>query len=311
LIRTFQPSAARRKPARADKPEMTLDRALSRAGMASRTVAAQWIAAGRVRVDGRVARDPQLWVAPERQRLTLDGQPLRRPRPMYWALHKPVGYITSHGDPRGRPTIYDLVGPQLEMPAWGDGDPRPASSAAQEKRDARHSRAGARAGKCSGGDPSPASSAAREKRDARRSRAGARANQWYFSVGRLDQDTSGLLLITNDSVFAERIANPELKVAKTYHVRVAPPMDAATLARLGGGLDIGRGERAAPCPVRALQRPGWIEIVLREGKNRQVRRMVEAVGHRVEELVRVRIGKLALGDLPSGKLRRIRPGDVI
>lgn len=281
MIRTFQPSATRRKPARADKPEMTLDRALSRAGLASRTVAAQWIAAGRVRVDGRVARDPQLWVAPERQRVTLDGQPLHRPQPMYWALHKPVGYITSHGDPRGRPTIYDLVSPQLEMPAWGDGDPRPASSAVQEKRDVR------------------------------RSRAGVRANPWYFSVGRLDQDTSGLLLITNDSVFAERIANPELKVAKTYHVRVAPPMDAATLARLGGGLDIGRGERAAPCPVRALQRPGWIEVVLREGKNRQVRRMVEAVGHRVEELVRVRVGKLALGNLPSGKLRRIRPSEVI
>ncbi|MGN6592936.1 MAG: pseudouridine synthase [Terriglobales bacterium] len=281
MIRTFQPEATRRKPARADKPEMTLDRALSRAGLASRTVAAQWIAAGRVRVDGRVARDPQLWVAPERQRVTLDGQPLRRPQPMYWALHKPVGYITSHGDPRGRPTIYDLVGPQLEMPAWGDGDPRPASSAVQDKRDARHSR------------------------------AGARAQQWYFSVGRLDQDTRGLLLITNDSVFAERVANPELKVAKTYHVRVAPPMDAATLARLGGGLDIGRGERAAPCAVRALKRPGWIEIQLREGKNRQVRRMVEAVGHRVEELVRVRIGKLALGDLPSGTLRRIRPSDVI
>jgi pseudouridine synthase len=281
---------------------MTLDRALSRAGLASRTVAAQWIAAGRVQVDGRVARDPQLWVAPERQHITLDGQPLQRPQPMYWALHKPVGYLTSHGDPRGRPTIYDLLGPQLEMPG-------------------------------------------QEKRDARLGRARARPYQWYFSVGRLDQDTSGLLLITNDSVFAERVANPELKVAKTYHVRVAPPMNAATLARLGGGLDIGRDERAAPCPVRAITPPSggsaapdwgggppsrrehkrdarqsragarandaWVEIVLREGKNRQVRRMVEAVGHRVEELVRVRVGKLALGDLPPGKLRRIRPADVI
>lgn len=268
MIRTFQPTATRRKPARADKPEMTLDRALSRAGLASRTVAAQWIAAGRVQVDGRVAHDPQQWVAPERQRITLDGQPLQRPQPMYWALHKPVGYLTSHGDPRGRPTIYDLLGPQLEMPG-------------------------------------------QEKREGRPNRARARPYQWYFSVGRLDQDTSGLLLITNDSVFAERVANPELKVAKTYHVRVEPPMNAATLARLGGGLDIGRDERAAPCPVRALKRSGWVEIVLREGKNRQVRRMVEAVGHRVEELVRVRIGKLALGDLPPGKLRRIRPADVI
>ncbi len=246
MIVKFAPAAAARKPARRDKPEMTLDRALSRAGAASRTDAARLIAAGRVRVEGRVARDPQAWVAPARQRIELDGRPLRRPQPLYLALHKPAGVITSHGDPRGRRTIYDLVGEQAS---------------------------------------------------------------WYFPVGRLDQDTRGLLLLTNDSVFADRIASPEGKVDKTYRVLAAPPLDDAELQRLRAGLDIGRGERSGPARVR---RAGLaVEITIREGKNRQVRRMIEALGHQVEDLLRIRVGKLRLGDLPEGRCRSFQPSDVI
>lgn len=251
MIRTFSPGGKpARKPARANKPEMTLDRALSRAGVASRTEAAQMIAAGRVRVDGRVCKDPQAWVAPARQRVLLDGQPLARPQLAYWALHKPAGVICSHGDKRGRKTIYDLVGD---------------------------------------------------------------LGTWYFSVGRLDQDTSGLLLLTNDSVFAERVASPEAKVSKTYHARCAPALSDAALAQLRQGLDIGRGERSAPAQVARLPRreANWITLTLREGKNRQVRRMVEAVGSEVAELVRVRIGKLELGTLPEGQTLSIRPSDVL
>ena len=247
MIRTFRPAPApAAKPPRRDKPEMTLDRALSRAGLASRTVAAEWITAGRVTVSGRVLRDPQAWVIPARQQIQLDGRPLRPPRRLYWALHKPAGVITSHGDPGGRPTIYDVVGEQAS---------------------------------------------------------------WYFPVGRLDQDTSGLLLLTNDSVFAERVANPATKVQKVYRATVDPPLSDAALARLGQGLDIGRGERAAPAPVRRLNGSA-IELTLREGKNRQVRRMVEAVGSRVIALERVQIGKLMLGSLAIGALRPIRPTDV-
>lgn len=230
---------------------MTLDRALSRAGIASRTEAAAIIAAGRVRVEGAVRRDPQAWVAPGRQRITLDGEALRRPKPLYFALHKPVGYITSHGDPEGRPTIYDLIGER---------------------------------------------------------------GSWLFPVGRLDRDTSGLLLLTNDSVFAERIANPQLKVTKTYRVKVAPPLREAQLERLRAGMDIGRGERTAPARAAWLRGNGrycWIELEIGEGKNRQVRRMIEALGHEVKQLVRVRIGKLELGTLRPGEVRAIRPGDVI
>ncbi|MGH9480816.1 MAG: pseudouridine synthase [Terriglobales bacterium] len=267
MIRKFQrapPPAP--KPARRNKPEMTLDRALSRAGVASRAAAAALIAAGRVSVEGRVLRDPQAWVAPARQPIRLDGQPLRRPRPVYFALHKPVGYITSHGDPCGRPTIYDLL---------------------------------------TGAGPSAASP---------RGPLMPRDCGWLFSVGRLDQDSSGLLLVTNDSVFAERIANPVAKVPKTYHVRSDSPLTPAEVARLRAGLEIGRGERSGPARVRPLPlRAGehWLEIEIREGKNRQVRRMLEAVGRRVLALTRVRIGKLALGNLPAGKIRHIRPRDVL
>ena len=250
MIRKHEPAAPARKAPRRDKPEMTLDRVLSRAGIASRTQAAAMIAAGRVAVDGVVRRDPEIWVAPARQRITLDGRELRQPRPLYFALHKPVGYITSHGDPEGRATIYDLLGNR---------------------------------------------------------------GSWLFPVGRLDRDTSGLLLVTNDSVFAERIANPALKVKKTYRVKVAPPLREKAVERLRGGLDIGRGERSAPARaewLRGNERACWIELEIGEGKNRQVRRMIEALGHRVEQLVRVRIGRLELGRLRPGELRPIRPNDV-
>jgi len=248
MIRTFAPTP-RRKPARADKPEMTLDRVLSRAGLASRTEAARLIASGRVQVGGRTLRDPNLWVAPARLAITLDGQPLTSPRRLYWAFHKPSGVLTSHGDPGGRPTIYDVVG---KLPTW------------------------------------------------------------YFPVGRLDLNTSGLLLLTNDSIFAERVANPEHKITKLYHVLPDAPLPDAALDLLRRGLEIGRGQHTAP--ARVLRLPGrspWLEIEIQEGMNRQVRRMLEAVGAQVQQLHRVRIGKLLLGDLPPGKLRRIRPQDVI
>lgn len=251
MIRKFQPTPRAPKPARRSKPEMTLDRVLSRAGVASRTAAGAMIGDGRVKVAGRVVRDPQTWVAPERQAVLLDGQPLPPPRRLYFALHKPVGYLTSHGDPQRRPTIYDL------MPE-GQG--------------------------------------------------------WLFPVGRLDLDTSGLLLVTNDSVFAERIANPSSGVAKTYRVRVEAALAEAELEQLRRGLDIGRGERSGPARARRVAHGAgqhWIELEIHEGKNRQVRRMLEALGHAVLALERVRIGRLGLGSQAAGSLRAIRPQDVL
>ena len=137
--------------------------------------------------------------------------------------------------------------------------------------------------------------------------------RWVFPVGRLDRDTSGLLIVTNDHRLGQRLTDPDQHVTKTYHVRVEGVPDAATLAVLRAGVTFGDGTRTRPARVRSLgsgREGAWLEVVLTEGKNRQVRRMGAAVGHEVRDLVRVRIGDLELGDLAPGRWRPLGPGDV-
>jgi pseudouridine synthase len=138
---------------------------------------------------------------------------------------------------------------------------------------------------------------------------------WVFPVGRLDRDTSGLLVLTNDHRLGERLTSPEHHVPKTYHARVAGLPDAEALRALREGLPLDDGTVTRPAKVRVLGTPRgegstWLEIVLTEGKNRQVRRMCAAVGHDVLELVRVRIGRLPLGDLAPGEWRELGPEEV-
>lgn len=132
---------------------------------------------------------------------------------------------------------------------------------------------------------------------------------WVFPVGRLDRDTAGLLILTNDHRLGQELTDPERHVPKTYHARVRGVPSAEALAVLREGATLEDGTRCRPARVRALgaARGGstWLEITLTEGKNRQVRRMCALVGHEVEELVRVRIGALALGELARGGWRRL------
>jgi 23S rRNA pseudouridine2605 synthase len=146
---------------------------------------------------------------------------------------------------------------------------------------------------------------------------GARALPgWVFPVGRLDRDTSGLLVLTNDHRLGERLTSPEHHVPKTYHARVAGVPDAEALRALREGLPLDDGRLTRPAKVRVLGIPRgeegttWLEIVLTEGKNRQVRRMGAAIGHEVRELVRVRIGRLGLGDLAPGEWRELGPDEI-
>jgi 23S rRNA pseudouridine2605 synthase len=130
-----------------------------------------------------------------------------------------------------------------------------------------------------------------------------------YPVGRLDADTTGLILLTNDGELANLLTHPRYEVPKTYRATLspAPVPDAAIAAlRLGVTLDDGR---TAPAQVRRLA-PSVLEVVLREGRKRQVRRMCEAVGHRVVALERVAIGPLELGDLPSAAHRRLSAAEV-
>jgi 23S rRNA pseudouridine2605 synthase len=232
------------------KRVMTLDRILSRFGLASRAAARNAISDGRIRVNGKVVRDPDLWIRPERDVLHLDGLRLRKARKIYLLFYKPKGVITSHGDPDGRKTVYDYLDPTLA---------------------------------------------------------------WVSPVGRLDRDTSGLLLMTNDTEFANRVTSPAFHVAKTYVVKVNGLMSDETIAALGKGVRMKRRDRAQPQSVRRVEDRGkytWLEVVLTEGKNREVRRMMEAVGFNVLKLVRTRIGPCTLEGLQPGTWRYLLKGEL-
>jgi pseudouridine synthase len=132
-------------------------------------------------------------------------------------------------------------------------------------------------------------------------------DRYLFPVGRLDMETSGLLILTNDTAFAERMTNPEYHVPKTYHVKASKHLAEADLDRLRGGIELHDGP-TRPAVVERLRDPGGktvFAITITEGRNRQVRRMVEALGAKVISLTRVAIGEVALGDLPAGETRAL------
>ena len=227
------------------KPKMTLDRVPSRFGVASRTDSRKAIVAGRMKVNGRTVRDPDIWVNPDSDTFLLDGQRLKPARKRYLLFYKPKGVITSHGDPAGRDTIYKYIGDD---------------------------------------------------------------NKWVSPVGRLDKDTSGLLLLTNDTKFADFITSPQSEVPKTYLVKTNALLSDEVIAQLSAGVEMKRGDVAHPLSVRRREDRGkytWLDIVLTEGKNREVRRMMEAVGFVVLKLVRTRIGPLTLEGLQVGEWREL------
>jgi 23S rRNA pseudouridine2605 synthase len=136
-----------------------------------------------------------------------------------------------------------------------------------------------------------------------------RSHRRLYPVGRLDADTTGLILLTNDGELAERLTHPRHGVDKVYRARVQPARVAPeALKALRQGVELEDGRTA---PARARQpAPGVLEITLREGRKRQVRRMVEAIGHRVIELERVAFGPLGLRGLEPGQSRRLRKAEV-
>jgi 23S rRNA pseudouridine2605 synthase len=129
-----------------------------------------------------------------------------------------------------------------------------------------------------------------------------------YPVGRLDADSTGLLLLTNDGELANRLTHPRYGVAKTYRARLAKPIGAAEIGRLRAGVELEDGP-TAPARVERLG-PREIEVELREGRNRQVRRMVETVGSRVVALRRIGFGSLPLGALAEGEARRLEEGEI-
>jgi len=233
----------------AKRPLKTLDRVISKAGLGSRTEARRWIAAGRVRVNGKRIQSPDYWVDFARDKVTIDGAPIRSRGKAYILLYKPKGYLTTYKDPEGRPTVYDLI---------------------------------------SGLDT------------------------WVSPVGRLDLDTSGLLILTNDTQFAERLTNPEHKAAKTYQVKASTLLADAQLEKLRRGVTLSDGPTrpALVKRVRDSAKYSVIEITITEGRNRQVRRMLEAVDSKVLKLVRTAIGDVRIGDLAIGTYRPLSKHEI-
>lgn len=133
-----------------------------------------------------------------------------------------------------------------------------------------------------------------------------------YPVGRLDANSEGLILLTNDGDFSERLAHPRYSYEKEYHVAVPRTVREEDLQALREGIVIDGG-RTAPAQVRVLSSDGkvtWLSMTIHEGRNRQIRRMLHALGYRVERLARVRIGPLWLGSLPRGAYRHLTAAEV-
>jgi pseudouridine synthase len=132
-------------------------------------------------------------------------------------------------------------------------------------------------------------------------------------VGRLDYDSSGLLLLTNDGELTEQLLHPRYQIPRTYHAKVIGTPAPETLQRLRDGIQLDDGTRTSPATVKLLRityKKAWLEITLHEGRNREVRRMCEAVGHRVDKLIRVHFGPLMLRDLAVGAYRPLTLSEV-
>jgi 23S rRNA pseudouridine2605 synthase len=225
---------------------MRLAKYLAHAGVASRRAAETVIAGGRVSVDGEIVLDPARDVG-EHNRVTVDGHILDGAEiRVSYALHKPLGVVSTASDPHGRPTVLELV-------------------------------------------PSE----------------GLR----LYPVGRLDADSSGLILLTNDGELANRLTHPRFEVEKTYRAKLggAPIADGA-LRSLRRGVELDDGP-TAPARVRRMS-ANLIELTIHEGRNRQVRRMCEAVGRPVIALERIAFGPLRLDGLAPGKHRRLDEQEI-
>jgi len=225
-----------------------INKYLADSGVGSRRKCDELIIAGKVIINGAKAELGSQ--VTEGDKVELDGKPVSGQKAnVYYMLNKPVGYVTTVSDDRGRRTVMELL-------------PKGASR--------------------------------------------------VFPVGRLDYDTSGLLLLTNDGDLAYKLTHPSKETSKTYVATVLGNVTDATLNKLRNGVDIDgfKTSKAGAKLIKAGDQ-SVVELIIHEGKNRQVRRMFDAVGHKVVELKRVAIGSLVMGSLKIGKIRELTKDEII
>ncbi|GHH64316.1 pseudouridine synthase [Promicromonospora soli] len=246
-----QANAPRRKPAQPAEQGrdvhvedgVRLQKVLAQAGLGSRRASEELIANGHVEVDGQLVTELGVRIDPATAVVHVDGLRIQLDQAKVTiALNKPLGVVSTMDDPKGRPTVADLI----------------------KNREER-----------------------------------------LFHVGRLDADSEGLLLLTNDGELANRLSHPKYEIAKTYLVTVEGEVYPRTGRELlkGVELDDGIAKMDAVHVLQQIDGFAMLEVVLHEGRNRIVRRMFDAVGHPVTRLVRTRIGPIPLGDLKPGRTR--------
>jgi 23S rRNA pseudouridine2605 synthase len=228
---------------------VSLPRAISKLGFASRSQACRLIEDGSVRVNGKVELNLHRWVNIENDRIEIQNQTLKREAWRYVVLHKPLGVVTTSADERGERTVFDVLGD-----------------------------------KSIGLKP----------------------------VGRLDKETTGLLLFTNDHQLANRVTSPDVGLSKTYVASLDRPIRDEDLRRLSEGMEIRvEGKEVVTRPARVAVRQGLeIELAITEGKNRQIRNMLEELGYEVTGLRRTAVGPLLLRDLAEGESRDLSSEEV-
>ena len=231
-----------------------LQKFLAAAGVGSRRHCEELIVAGRVRVDGAVVAQLGARVDPERQKVELDGRPVRAEPHRTYLADKPRGILCTSFDPEGRPTI-------VEWAAQMGADPRLR----------------------------------------------------LYTIGRLDYDSEGLILLTNDGVLAQEFAHPSRHVEKEYRAWIDRLATRDQLAAMLEGVEENGEQLRALSVVAEASRPGrppTLRIVLGEGRNRHIRRMLEAIGLRVRRLRRIRIGPLSEADLRGKSLRELSSAEL-
>jgi pseudouridine synthase len=231
-----------------------LQKVLSQWGIASRRQAEALIRQGRVTVNGQVA-ELGVKADPTHDRISVDGKNVglnQRPKTHYLLLHKPLGMVSTCVDPQGRPTVIDVLKPNLRQVG-------------------------------------------------------------IHPVGRLDTYSTGALILTNDGELTYRLTHPKHDVSKTYQVWVEGVPKAKTLQAWRAGIEL-QGRVTRPAQVQVLQQKAaektLLTVVLWEGRNRQIRRVAEALGHRVLSLHRTAIGPVHLGQLSPGECRSLSSEEV-